>query len=815
LRCLRSENEYVWRKAAEVLPVVSDNSPQIKEQLIRLAHEAPTIQTAQAAVVSLGAGWFQDEGVGAIAHDLRASSYRGLRLDAIRIRARRGKTDETDLDSYFSAAFGKDNFRRSLVARDLAEHFARHHKTAFVERLQTALDAERADRIGRNIPLIGCLFICEPENARARQELLQALRHDWLLHDLFMQGHFPVDCVAWTPELTARIETHIRDSTRFMDNDLYWIGKVLPLPLIKEKCIEILRGTPHLGFWCSSALAEIWGKSDPDVQALFKSLLTAKPETIAQVAEELPLVIDDRSACREALLRALQADVSRYDFILKGCKNLGITEADEEMVQAALQAGGRTKAPLYYSGWCQGIIGAFPAHPAVRKIALDELIRRDGSLTAVAASYSLDVDMCRCVLEVLCPLDEGARRRLIENLEAAAPSNAGALELLNAARQDTDGNVCAESIMGWVESSLTYGPLAAEDVAWLETELDTVGPEYEKRRTASVAGLLLGGEIGRFVRAKRYDGKPLDIEVAPDLSRDDMYLRRLLPRWDELKQALGSEATVCERLSISPERTLRVIRAGIPGGDHVFDLLMAQVPHARHLRNSDLVAAVAEMAPQSEHMYRLIESLLLPPSGGGSVADHWAQLRAGEVFADQFRNSDLREKVSDAFKVNPDNDRAAAALAELLLREEDQAVGEPLAAGAQGRRYPIGTHFKLIAALSSAETFIEAVQEPLTRDIEADDWSLPYWVPALVRRIKRDGELREKMLGALAGAASVSSKLTLAGLLARAAGASEELKCYATDQLGKLESDPIPAIGFDLSSQTHRPLFQLLTELAA
>jgi hypothetical protein len=122
-------------------------------------------------------------------------------------------------------------------------------------------------------------------------------------------------------------------------------------------------------------------------------MLTAEPETVAQVAEELPLVVDDRRACRQALLRALQASVSRTDFILKGCKNLGITAADEEMVQAALQAGTRTKSPLYYDLWCRGIIGAFAAHPEVRKIALNELRRRDGTLGAVAGNYPADEDL--------------------------------------------------------------------------------------------------------------------------------------------------------------------------------------------------------------------------------------------------------------------------------------------------------------------------------------------------------------------------------------------------------------------------------------
>jgi hypothetical protein len=199
--------------------------------------------------------------------------------------------------------------------------------------------------------------------------------------------------------------------------------------------------------------------------------------------------------------------------------------------------------------------------------------------------------------------------RLVQGLESAAASNDIAAELLSAARQDTDGLVCSESIMGWVESTVVRGALTEADLAWLERELDTVGPEYEKRRTAAVVGLLLAGATERFARAKRYDGKPRDVEATPDLTRDEMYLRRLLPRWDELNRALGSEEDVLARFEISPERTLRVVHAGIPGADRLFALLMARVPGARHVHNSDLIAAVAEMAPRGNYMRELIASL--------------------------------------------------------------------------------------------------------------------------------------------------------------------------------------------------------------
>ena len=296
-------------------------------------------------------------------------------------------------------------------------------------------------------------------------------------------------------------------------------------------------------------------------------MLTAEAETVAQVAEEIPLVIDDRGKCRDVLLRSLRSNVSRCDFILKGSKNLGVSANDEEVVQAALQAGARAKAPLYYDLWCDGIISAFPMHPEVRKLALEELTRRDGSLGGVAINYANDIEVCRSVLNVLCPLDDRARMHLVQGLEEAAVWNSVALDLLSAARQDTNGLVCSESTMGWVESMLVRGTLKEEELDWLEGELDAMGPEFQKRRTAAAVGLLLAGGIERFVRAKRYDGKPLEVAASPDLTREDMYMRRLLPRWEELTRALGNETSVFERFEIDPERSLRVIHAGISGAD--------------------------------------------------------------------------------------------------------------------------------------------------------------------------------------------------------------------------------------------------------
>jgi hypothetical protein len=81
-------------------------------------------------------------------------------------------------------------------------------------------------------------------------------------------------------------------------------------------------------------------------------------------------------------------------------------------------------------------------------------------------------------------------------------------------------------------------------------ELNTVGPEYEKRRMAAVIGLLLSGDIEHFARARDHQGRPLDIALNPDLTKEDIYLRRLMPRWTEMSQALGGDQAVLERLQI-------------------------------------------------------------------------------------------------------------------------------------------------------------------------------------------------------------------------------------------------------------------------
>ncbi len=813
-RCLRSDNESVWRRAAQVLPLVCAHQADVKEKLLRLARHAPSVQTAHAALLSVGFGWTQDEDVGNIARKLRDSDHKGLCLDAIRIRAHRNETDSEDLDRFFAIAYERDRFSDSFFAPDLAEHFAQHDREAFTQKLETAISEQRGDRYHRMKPMVGALFLCDPNSATAKRELSQLLDADWMISDLFTRGNFPVDRVNWTTELTTKIEAKITDRKPYSDHDLYHISKVLRLPYLKQRFLDGVRRGEHLCFWYSRGLAEVWGRDDADVSNLFISMLDAEPKILSEVAQELPLMVDDRAACRAALLRGMRADVQRYDFLLNGCKNLSLTGGDEEMVQAALTAGERDRAPLYKDMWCSNIILAFPEHPRVRALATDELLRRDGSLGAVAQSYPNDPDMCQRVLNVLCPLDEAPRMALVRALESAAMSNTSAYDLLMNARRDTDGLVCAEGIMGGVEAMLTRGPLPDQERQWLIDELDTVGPEYDKRRMAAVIGLLMSGNIEYFSNARDHRGQPLDVRVNPGLTKEDIYLRRLMPRWAEMSHALGGEAAILERLEITPERSLSSVHAGIPNARRLFDLLITQAPSAQHLHRSDQIAALVEFAPRGPEMRGLLETMLRHEFRGRTISDITAILRAGQVFADYFRDDrELRSLVMDAFTANPGNAMAVGALAELLLRENNPDLGESVVKRVRQHPYDVGTNFKLMAVFASNDHIICAIGDILARDIEPNRWAIPYWVPALIRRVATDATLQADMRTVLTQADSVSLKVTLWSFLGTATGRAEDLRQQATAELRRLDGEIEPAIGFDLVTNSHRLLFQVLTEI--
>ena len=638
--------------------------------------------------------------------------------------------------------------------------------------------------------------------------MLDPLRHDWNMREVFVEQGFPADKVRWTPELISEIERFaIKSDSR--SYELYWIAKVIRSDVVKSQLIRNLADARSFRFWSARALTEVWGGDDREVGAALLPFLDAEPEEVASVAEALPAVVEDKKTCRSALLRALRGQPREVNGLITALRRLGVSSDDQEAFDAAWDARSGLKAPLYQEQWRTNMIQTFPGRPEVRAMAMEEMMRRSGAVGAIAESYADDTEITSRLRRVLGPQPAGSRDHLVSALQLVASANDDALAALETMRQDAEGSISFEATIGWVEALLARGAFETRHVEALVTELYAVGPDYEARRAAAVAGLAIVGHLDRFATATEHQSKPLTVSTArTSLREDDRYLRRFLARWNELIHALGGEAQVFERLEITPDSALPLIDPSHPNAQRLFDLLMQMASSDPQLSKHVLMIATARFAPNGEQMRKLIVPALTK-----SNDQYWETLIAGEIFAEHFgEDAELRRQVVEHFVRYPQGP-GAAALAELVLRRPDSELERLLRERTANAEYDIATHFKLVAALSEPRIVIEALEKLLTRDLsETHKWHFARWVPAIARRIEKDSAVQDLVHAAITPNASASVKASFTSFLSQAFGVEERLRAFAILELDRTESDGMPEVGFDLSSQTYRLVRHVLIE---
>jgi hypothetical protein len=818
LRAIASETQYLWKSAAVVLAELSNRSQEAKASLLELLHRPRSIDTLNASLFALGRGWSGDADVGAIALALRSSENTVIQTDAMRIRAERGEADLTDLEIFAPIAFGPDRFSGEMFAPDLTEYFAKNHKAELTWHLEEAI--KRASRRNNQTSLVASLIIVDPAHPLVTPTLMEILSADYAFGELFARSNFPVNRVIWNPDLIRLVEARVAND-RYFEHETYWISKVLPLPSVKSKMLSSLKDRDGLAFWSARGLAEGWGKNDREVSDSFQALLSASSSKVAQVAAELPLIVDDKEACRAAILHALRDKPKRADFLIAGIKTLAPSDDDEEVFKACYEAGSLTKNSLYDDMWRSKLIQAFPMRPEVRALALMELDRRDGNVGAVSHSYSADTNICSRVLWTIGPLPAAARMTLVTHLETAASSSERAFNLLEKARDDTDGTVCGEAVVGWVEACLAGNRRFDEEKHdYLISELHAAGPQFENRRAAAVVGLGLTGKLTAFAELRDRQGKAETVNLGHVAIRDndDRYLRRILPQWERFSAALGGDAEVVRRLELSAETCLGILNPGVQNADKLLKLLEAQIPTALHVQKHDHISALARFAPDGAAMRDLIMPLLVESSDQRMAnIDMWSGMKAAEIFAEHFSNSaGLLRQVIDSFILDPTSDFPAAALAEVFLKKPGPELGDLLAAKAADVDYSIVTTFKLLAAIGTSERIVNALLFLMRQNPrETAFWNCSYWVPSLLRRIELDEDVADKLIEAVATGPSASARISLLALVGRSNKGRTKFRSMILQHTESIAKEIAPVLGFDVTSGSERLAQHVFYELLA
>ena len=804
IRVVAGDHEGAWRAAGSVLGEFAGGDADVKNTLLRLAHQPRSAETLHGALFALGHGWPGDPDVLALAAKLRHAPLAGLQVDAIRIRAARSEADLGDLDIFLKAAVERDRLWSDIIGGDLVEYFASRHKSELLARLERAI--EKSTRHRFDIPLLGALIITEPAHRLIAPALRELLAEDWSLHELFGRSKIPLERVNWTPELIELIEKHVI-SEKHNDYEWYWISLVLKLPSLKRRMIDSMKAGEGLTFWSSQGLAEGWGRNDAEVREAFQAMLDTPAKAFAPIAEDAASVLDDKAAVRQAILRALREKPHDTRFLMAGLRRLGIGPEDEEAFKASYEAGDPGERSLHGDGWRASMICTFAARPEIREMASAELTIRDGNIGVVADAYAADSDMCRRIMKVIAPLPNAARVSLVAELGAAAPSNPAAFGLLAATRQDTHGIAAGEAVMAWTEACIAQDTFGNDERDFLAKELRALGPEYEHRRAAAVVGLIAAGHIDVFTNLKDHKGEPegIGLDGRSTLDESGRYLDRVLPHWDGVANALGGEESALRRLELSPNSTLKVLNPGTSGAERLFQLLEQRIASTQ-MPLQEWLTALRRFAPDGETMRKLIEPLLLRPiSSHGpprSNYDRWPEMMAAEIFAEYFAHSNLRQSVIDVFIAHPESECAASALAEALLRERDMALESLLRQKSKGLRYDLVTGLRVTAATGDIVGALEWLLK--NEPGETFGWNCAFWTPAFLRRIERDEGAADAIIAALDRAPSASARLSELALLGIGCKDKAKTRPILANALRAYHAAPAPVIAFDVTAGAYQ-----------
>ena len=568
-------------------------------------------------------------------------------------------------------------------------------------------------------------------------------------------------------------------------------------------------------FWSASALIDVWGADDPDTKAALLPFLERSADDLASVAEALPAVCNDKDLCRTAFIRALRDRPVRSELLLRGLRKLGTTMDDDEAFEASMESQNARGGPAFHDGWRQEMFLLFPTRPTVREMALKELYRRDGSVGAVAVSYAGDVKIVEELLRVITPLPTPERLIVLSALQGVAAADDGAVALLDASREDTESAISTEATIQWMEALVGRNAVSAEQVEAMVMDLDSVGPDFEVRRLAAVVALVAAGHVDRFAQAKGKEGDPLDIAVGGRalLRESERIVGHILRYWVSLVSAMGGEEAVMRRLGLSPDAMLPHLSPNEPNARAVFELIIRSAQTSHSMDNYIQMNTLANFSPQCDALRTMVLEQLTAPTRGG----YWDGLIAGEIFAEKFSTDvEMRAAVISAFERAPYAFAATAALAELLVLDNDTNLKAILRQKTTGINYDVATHFKLVASLSSPDEVVAALRRLLADlPIELYELQLPRWIPALTRRLERDTELQAAFLQTLARDTPSSIKASFVSLLAQAVGPGSELTEYVSAELRRANTAPFPEIGFDLRSQTNRIVAHVLTETLA
>jgi hypothetical protein len=800
----------VQKAAARVL--VGGRSSDIATRL-RSEFEKTADPSRQAGILrGLNSGFPSSE-VDGLIEFARRSACVDLRVEGIRGRLIRSGADESDLRDLLEIG---SNFRYGLTrSRDISDLLVRGWSNS-PELKAACFAATRSfrsnDGLDPSIALRVLLsaFPGDTDVAKfAVEELAQ--QHPFLHLHFEAYGLLAIN-FRDNEGLVAALDKWGPSQNEARVPEVAYAALVGRTPVMKQLLIRNLQS--WVPFWAARSLIEGWGADDAEVSKELLKVAFGQAPAASGIAQYIPKVVKNPDEARHRLRELLvDPETQWHARVLDALANMELSP-DEKADIARVSIELRSKVPFIDpSSFDATLIVGFKELEAVRNLAVLALNDREPPVAAVASAYGSDAEIRRMVATLISPLPLSLRSEIVRQL-ASTGGDQFTLELL--ARYDTEGDAELKT-----QASVAYHKRLVTDrvdtgsaTSYLSETIVAYGPDHEERRQAALAGLVVLRRLDIMLAKRETIGtdRPVSVTLYP-VGRPNLALvRTLAENWAYVKDVFGQE--------------LETRLAGPTGSSILWEalpLVTADIPtmHGEILdhfdRNESLsltpgaLTFLAKVKPRSELLRTRCISAIKRRGQDWPNFDAVDAVRSAiSILEEQFEDPQrLAAEIAEGSHPFSNIVRALAA-----IDPAHPFVGQACEAIQAGQSITLLEYFATAYARVKAEKIVEL----LTYDIEGrglvnehnhDDVS-----SAVIRRIKRDPQVRAVIADTLLGSAPQSVKMNLYRLLDSAGFITPEIiQTCLSDANSQLRAGMVEC-GFDVVAGAVRGIPLSLLDVA-
>jgi DNA replication protein DnaC len=813
---LHSEHLGNKLSSAKALANIAKGDATVGNRLAKLARTAVDPDVRAASLISLALCWVDHKELCGLITEAGASLHPGLKFGSIVGKVEQGNHAASDMEQLlrFSLHEGGLDYHwqrdlESLVLKGWSNCQAVKQKC--LKEVRQYPDGKRSIDFDLALSLLVKGYPQDDEVAECIANRIVSDEHlfstisrldTWDLISQNFRGH---------PVLVPAVDTWLqRVKTLAYEPDISYAALVGRTEIAKNRLLTML-DSGWVPFWAARSLLSGWGMANKEVASSLEKIAFGSNKHACQIAHLLPDIIEDKQECRERLIALLEdEDSDRLDFTVEGLIRLGDLQENIHVVDRILSILPRVdRDAIGGHGIVESLIAFCPWDERVRKLAKDELRRRNGAHIAVTKAYASDDEIRNLLIGMVNPLPVSLRQIIARRLGNEIENLDFALSLLQLYDIEHNPSIKSECSINYHRLLKLSGRDLSVTVEQLSRDIICYGPDYEARRQAAFCGLTTLDRLDIMLplREKIGEDKPCAVPFKT-VWLNTPFAKTILENWVKLKNVFRDEfwnrigkyegsTEIWEGLTLfadaypsAREEGISFVESALSGGT---------------LLRENMLDFLGRVCPRNQLLLKCCLDIICPTSKQGHQQHRtYPQIfTAAKLLGEHFEGEEeilaqLSKHIGDRFVPE------GVVLALSYGWPDSQEFAKALRAIEQVKmRLDHGVWIRLCCIRKKPPDMLDMIFK-LLKDMEEDP-SLSNILESrhvnhsIISRIKKDETLQHMMQSKILNSPSSSEKASFPRLLAASGGLTTKLQEWCFEELCRQSSNnTFPEVGVDL-----------------